>query len=295
MQINNIIIAGVHKAGTTSLYTYLSLHPEICASAVKEAHFFSDESFPKRYDSYEAYFKSKNKKHKFCLEASPEYLFGTTKTINQIKKVTDTPKIIFIFRKPSDKILSSFNHRKKRVLFPSDYTFENFVSDHLNVKTLDEINEEDLYSKEFYESSYIDFLPEWYDSFDKENIMILFFDDLKNNTNETVQKILKWVNLEDSEFENKTFNVENKSVEFKNRSIQKIIVKLLQVAEPFFRRNYRIKNFLRNIYYSINVKKSNNMINSATLKKINGLYENKNNRLKEYLKQKGYTKFPQWL
>lgn len=295
MQINNIIIAGVHKAGTTSLYTYLSWHPEICASVIKETHFFSDKSFPKRYNNYETYFKTKNEKHRFYLEASPEYLFGTTETINQIKKVTDTPKIIFIFRDPSDKILSSFNHRKKRVLFTSDYTFENFVSDHLNVKTLDEINKEDLYSKEFYESSYIDFLPKWYESFDKENIMILFFDDLKNNPKETVQKVLEWVNLEDFEFEDKTFNVENKSVEFKNRSIQKIIVKLLQVAEPFFRRNYKIKNFLRNIYYSINVKKSNNTINSATLKNINGLYENKNKRLKEYLKQKGYTKFPQWL
>ena len=292
---NYLIIAGVHKAATTSLYTYLSWHPEICPSSIKETHFFSNESFVKRYNSYDAYFKTKSKSHKYFLEASPEYLFGITDTINQIKKVTIKPKIVFIFRNPSDKILSSFNHQKKRVLFSSDYTFENFVSDHLNVNSLDEINKEDLYSKEFFESSYIDFLPIWYDNFEDENIMVLFFDDLINDPKKTVKKVLNWINLDDKGYKDRIFNVENKSVEFKNRLLQKIIVKVLQVGEPFFRNNYKIKNALRNLYYFINVKKSNTTIKSSTLKYIDDLYKYKNDRLKQYLKLKGYTNFPQWL
>jgi len=290
-----ILIGGVHKAGTTSLFTYLSWHPEICASLIKETHFFSDKSFIKRYNNYETYFRSKNRGHKFFLEASPEYLFGNEGTINRIKKAIHKPKIIFIFRNPSDKILSSFNHRKKRVLFSTDYTFENFISDHLNVIDLREINSKEPYSNEFFECEYFDYLPAWYENFDDNDIKILFFDDLKNSPKEVVEKILNWLGLEITNTKDEKFIAENKSVEFKSKNLQKIIIKLIHFAEPFLRRNYKIKNFFRNVYYSINVKKSNIKVNQSTIKKIDKLYEPKNKLLKDFLQQKGYTRFPSWL
>lgn len=36
----NLIIGGTLKAGTSSGYTYLKGHPEVCVSSVKETHFF---------------------------------------------------------------------------------------------------------------------------------------------------------------------------------------------------------------------------------------------------------------
>ncbi len=39
-----LFIAGVQKAGTTSLDAYLRLHPSLAAASVKETHFFDDES-----------------------------------------------------------------------------------------------------------------------------------------------------------------------------------------------------------------------------------------------------------
>jgi hypothetical protein len=41
MVLANAIIAGTNKAGTTSLFRYLSDHPEVCASNIKEISFFS--------------------------------------------------------------------------------------------------------------------------------------------------------------------------------------------------------------------------------------------------------------
>ena len=35
------LIIGTQKAGTTALYSYLSKHPQIVATAEKELHFFS--------------------------------------------------------------------------------------------------------------------------------------------------------------------------------------------------------------------------------------------------------------
>lgn len=43
---NNLIIGGVHKAGTTSLFSYLMDHPKVCGSTKKEIHHYT----PLRYD-----------------------------------------------------------------------------------------------------------------------------------------------------------------------------------------------------------------------------------------------------
>ena len=43
----DVIIAGVNKAGTTSLFVSLSTHPDIAPSSVKETRFF----LPARYGS----------------------------------------------------------------------------------------------------------------------------------------------------------------------------------------------------------------------------------------------------
>ena len=37
----HLIIAGTAKAATSSLFDYLSAHPEVCGSRVKETYFFS--------------------------------------------------------------------------------------------------------------------------------------------------------------------------------------------------------------------------------------------------------------
>lgn len=41
-----LIIGGTTKAGTTSIFRYLSAHPDVCASSLKETRFFLDKDYP---------------------------------------------------------------------------------------------------------------------------------------------------------------------------------------------------------------------------------------------------------
>lgn len=41
----DFLIGGVQKAGTTSLFGYLSEHPQLMAPSQKETHFFDNEGF----------------------------------------------------------------------------------------------------------------------------------------------------------------------------------------------------------------------------------------------------------
>ena len=73
----NIIIGGAQKAGTTSLFRYLSAHPFVCPSKIKEIHFFlkhknvvNDESIKE----YESFFSLCTLNQLIRVEASPLYL-----------------------------------------------------------------------------------------------------------------------------------------------------------------------------------------------------------------------------
>ena len=55
-------MAGVQKAGTTALFSFLSKHPEIFLPARKEVHFFDNENLDwsrPSYDAFENIFASK--------------------------------------------------------------------------------------------------------------------------------------------------------------------------------------------------------------------------------------------
>ena len=45
-EFSYLVIGGVPKAGTTSLFAWLSMHPDVCASSLKETRFFLDASSP---------------------------------------------------------------------------------------------------------------------------------------------------------------------------------------------------------------------------------------------------------
>ena len=74
------VIAGVNKAGSTSLFVSLSTHPDVAPSAVKETRYF----LPSRYGrplepfaTYERFFDDAGSRP-VRLEATPSYLYGGT-------------------------------------------------------------------------------------------------------------------------------------------------------------------------------------------------------------------------
>lgn len=292
---NNLIIGGVHKAGTTSLFTYLSHHSKICGSKIKETHFFSDSSFEKKYSIYLDYFDCVSEES-YYLEASPEYIYGLQGTINRIKSQIQNPKFIFILRDPIDKIQSSFRHRKSRLEFDPNYTFSNFISDNLQVDDLVSIDFSNKYQKELNDGNYIEFLKIWYHEYSDQDIKIIFFDHLKNNPLLVLKDLCAWLKIDDSIYYNFDFFVENKSVKPKFRYLQEFAIKVNMFFESFFRKNIKLKRFIRNIYYKINSDKNNynTDINSDVSPLIN-LYNDSNADLAVFLKNKGYTNLPIWL
>ena len=69
----DFVIVGAQRGGTTSLYRYLTGHPEVRAALRKEVHFF-DLNFDKGMDWYLAHFPMRGEAT-VVGEASPYYLY----------------------------------------------------------------------------------------------------------------------------------------------------------------------------------------------------------------------------
>jgi hypothetical protein len=101
----NFIIAGAPKAGTTSLYHYLRLHPDIFLPYRKEIMFF-DMNFKKGIDWYKKHFRNYSGE-KLIGEMSPTYM-ANVDVPARIHAVIPNVKIIFILRNPIDRAYSHY-------------------------------------------------------------------------------------------------------------------------------------------------------------------------------------------
>jgi Sulfotransferase domain len=104
-----MIVAGVQKGGTTSLFRYLQGHPQLRAPEQKELHFFDDESIDWNKPNYQilhSAFGGANLTGK-AFEATPIYIFWPSALL-RIKSYNPQMKLIFLFRDPIERAWSNW-------------------------------------------------------------------------------------------------------------------------------------------------------------------------------------------
>ena len=100
----NALIIGAAKAGTTSLFDWLSQHPAVAPSRIKEVKYF-DHNWSRGPAWYRAQFSPK--RHDVILEASPNYLWnGFVPT--RVRALLGSPKLIVLLRDPVDRAYSHY-------------------------------------------------------------------------------------------------------------------------------------------------------------------------------------------
>ena len=101
------VIAGIQKAGTTSLYWTICAHDQVAPAKKKELHFFDDEKIDWSNPPYERYHR-KIKSRKTAViagEASPRYLFWPG-ALERMWAYNPEMRIILSFRDPIERAFS---------------------------------------------------------------------------------------------------------------------------------------------------------------------------------------------
>jgi hypothetical protein len=113
----NFLIIGAQKAGTSSLFYYLSQHPDIDLPSEKELHFF-DIQYENGIEWYSTLFpKKKFLSRKITGEASPFYLFHPL-AAERIHAHYPSIKLIVLLRNPIDRAYSHFQMERSRGFEP---------------------------------------------------------------------------------------------------------------------------------------------------------------------------------
>ncbi len=117
----NLFIIGAPKCGTTSLSVWLSKHPSVFVSPIKEPHYFYSPYGAKMgIEEYENLFALASPAHRVRAEASVWYLFSES-AVSQIQEYQPAAKFIVCLRNPYE-MAPSLHAQKK-------YTGHETVSD----------------------------------------------------------------------------------------------------------------------------------------------------------------------
>ena len=192
----DFFIVGAPKAGTTSLYHYLSEHPQVEMSSQKEPDYFSDKAIHEQgmyyaknrvdtLDKYESLFVQKESV--VYGEASVSYLFYEN-VAEDIKKYNPNAKIIIMLRDPIERAFSHYLMDYRLGLI-SD-SFENVlakISKHKNAH---------LFYQQYIEvSKYAKQIQRYLVFFEKDNILFIDYEDFKINVSKTVDQVYNFLNI----------------------------------------------------------------------------------------------------
>ena len=292
----NLIIAGVAKAGTTSLFNYLGQHPEIGTSDVKELRYFT----PLRYgqplpplEDYTRHFAACGDS-RFALEATPGYFYGGRRLAGAMRETCPDVRVIVSLRSPVDRCWSWFTFVKSRVRIPKEMSFEDYLDrcEELHRAGVDgEVEHQPFWG--LGGGCYADWLDDWTEELG-DRLRLVFFDDLQQDPRRVVTSLCSWLALDDGPVSRFDFPVENKTVQYRSKRLQKAAVTINRHSESFFRRHTTAKRRLRAGYYAVNRGAGGTTMRPETRARLEAFYQPYDVRLADQLAALGLRRPDSW-
>ena len=238
----NLFIVGVQKSGTTSLYEWLIQHPNIEGdSSLKDLPFFSKERTSSEIEEFE-------KKLPVTLEVTPSFkMTGCVDYIEDlyslkcIKAYNGEARVILLLRNPYDRMISAFRFLRQLSLEKN----EKFT-------TAIENNSEYLDRSLYFEK-----VKNLFEVFNKENVKIVYLEELVRNPSQVTNEVFSFLGLEN--YNKIEFFNANKTEKVKFGFLNSLVfdknkAKFLKgIVKKIFSSNTRVK--LRRKFKSLNVSK----------------------------------------
>lgn len=271
MKVNTFIV-GAPKAGTSSLHFYLNQHSQVCMSSIKEPNFFSAKEVENLYYNSDIVSSTKDYNSLFESdlkikgESSVSYLYYP-QVARRIYEYNNDAKIIIMLRNPTFRLFSHYL-MDKRLGFCSVSLQEIY----------DNRGTYPLFFQQFFSlGNYSEQIKKYQEFFDKSQILILLYDDLKLDTKSVVERVFSFLDVEKKEVD---LQVKNQmlvptngflSVIYKFRFIRKFL--------RFLFPSQLIKSIKKTFFNSKNIDK----LSPSELKMIYNYYEDEISNLEQLI------------
>jgi hypothetical protein len=227
----DLFIIGAAKCGTTSLYEYLKGHPEVFMSPAKEPRYFAPDlasastGHDLRYGTDEERYLglfAEARQEKRLGEASVRYIYSRDAP-RLIHDFQPRPYIIAMLRNPVDVVHSMHNQRWSEGA-EQIADFEQALAAEEDRKTGRGIPPGSNPKLAVYRdrARFGEQLPRWFETFDRERIHVIIFEDMLRDPAGTFRRVLGFLEV-DPDYQPESFVVHNPRHQPRNMALRSLL------------------------------------------------------------------------
>jgi hypothetical protein len=225
IQKPDFIIAGAPRSGTTAMYDYLRVHPQIAMSSYKEPHYFGSDLAGLQFEV----FRNKRDKYLKLFENAGDalvrgegsiYSLFSHRAAQEMQAFNSDMRIVLMLRNPVEVLHSLYYHVK----LTGDIrykTFETMLEDTRTISADEKVNSR-LRFLSGEGVHYAQQIQRFWDVFDKDQVHIIIYDDFRADTARIYQETLAFLDV-DTGFRPETFEIINPAKQARNRFVSRII------------------------------------------------------------------------
>ncbi|MBI3247448.1 MAG: sulfotransferase domain-containing protein [Deltaproteobacteria bacterium] len=240
MILPNVIIGGAPRCGTSSLFTWLTDHPEVCGSRIKEPFYFMDKGHPQfrvhanyhdhGLEGYKQYFahSSHKKNPQIFLEATSQYLYQET-ALDVLAAFDPLPHVVFILRKPSERTYSAYRYARNNLsTIPASLSFAQFVRIANGLPVVGPVDAAlsgivDVIRKEIVYSRYAEYVSKWIERLGRDRVSVLIFERLREEPLPILRNLSEMIGIDPSFYETYNFERRNESTGIRSVPVHRMV------------------------------------------------------------------------
>ncbi|GGF48342.1 hypothetical protein GCM10011519_22930 [Marmoricola endophyticus] len=293
-RLPDLVIAGVTKAGTTSLFHYLAQHPDVGVPDVKEVDHYAplvEGREPPSLEAYAAHFAGSGDR-RVLLEASPRYFIGGPPLVDRLVADLASPKVLVVLRDPVARMWSSYTYKRSKDRLPDDVDLAEFVRRCRSVHERGLVRDPGHAAyRTLAVGVYADFLPAWLDGLGPD-LRVVFADDLREPV-PLLRSLCEWVGLDPAPVAGFDLSARNATFQPRSRALRRAALavneRLGSVLPDGARRG------LRRSYQRVNAGALAETFDPAVRAELEAFYAPTLPPLREMLVRHGATALPAWL
>lgn len=251
--MSHFIIGGTEKAGTTSVFEYLAMHPQVCASRRKETDYFrqpdcSSHGYRKQFPAGE--------RGQVWVEASPGYLGLAQDVAPRIRDTLDQCTLLFILRDPVERFQSSYRFHRSKFYIPESLS----IDDYTDLCLAFDRGDISLADTPFGNRWFLDVLPagryachlQHYLALFGERVLLQDFDHLNRNPATAMERICAALDIDPGFYHDFEFFRANATFQGRVKALHLMGMKANRALEPVLRRYPRLKRRAVSLYRGLN-------------------------------------------
>lgn len=204
---------GAQRSGTSWLYNCLIEHPDVYMPR-KEVHFF-DDKYDRGVEWYFSLFGACTD-GQLCGEITPDYMFDKG-ALEKLSASCGTSKLIIILREPLSRAYSAFSLFRSHGQF-NDWSFQEAIDKEPFILS---------------QSLYAEQLETVYALFDKKQVFVGLYDDIKHAPNDFYRDVCQFLEI-DTEFSPVSLKQIKNSSAFSSSQTSFNLPKIQQIIERSF-------------------------------------------------------------